>query len=249
MRPQETTDGNSCEFVAEMSLDPEAHALAGAPERLAYTVQVSAAGVSWDVVQLNKRPTRLPEAGFFSFNLLPAAAAAQTSPLPTRKNEDGVPSGATRGDAAVSDGSGGWRLQTLGSTGIAPTDVLGSGSGGSNYNTSTYGGSPHLRSAEAITWMKPGSRPNAPERGNVQHDTGDGIAGSIAGVNITSLDVPIICTGVATPFPSPRTGPPDMSQGVHFNIFNNIWNTNYVLFYPFDSADANILSRFNLAFF
>jgi hypothetical protein len=64
-----------CEFVAEMAMDPEAHTLAGAPEKLAYTVTVSAAGVlGWEVVQLNKRPTRLPEAGFFSFN--PAAAAA-----------------------------------------------------------------------------------------------------------------------------------------------------------------------------
>ena len=48
---------------------------------------------------------------------------------------------------------------------------------------------------------------------------------------MSSMDVPVVCTGMATPFPTPRTEPPDMSQGVHFNIFNNIWNTNYVLWY------------------
>ena len=39
-----------------------------------------------------------------------------------------------------------------------------------------------------------------------------------------------------------------MAEGVHFNIYNNIWNTNYVLFYPFQPQDANISSRFNLKF-
>jgi hypothetical protein len=74
-------------------------------------------------------------------------------------------------------------------------------------------------------------------------------------INITSVDVPIVCTGMylcikqegkralselpttnhlcqgtANPFPTPRTGAPDMTQGVHFNISNTIWNTTYVLY-------------------
>ena len=68
------------------------------------------------------------------------------------------------------------------------------------------------------------------------------------GVTLTSLDVPVVSLGVATPFPSPRTAAPDMSQGVHFNIHNNIWNTNYVLWYPFVPDDPTIRSRFQLAF-
>ena len=174
-----TTAGGGCEFVVETSMDPEAHALAGAPESVVAAVSVSARGVAWDVVQVGKRPTRLPEAGFFSFNPAPAAAA------PT-----------------------GWRVQVLGSPDMSPTDVLAAGPGGANVNASTYGGSPHLLGVEAFTWSPPAGA----------------AAGSFA-INVTSLDVPIACAGAATPFPSPRTAPPDMRHGFHFNIFQNIWNT------------------------
>ena len=51
----------------------------------------------------------------------------------------------------------------------------------------------------------------------------------------------------ASPFISPRTAAPDMARGVHFNIVQNIWNTNYVLWYPFAEADQNIRSRFRLS--
>jgi hypothetical protein len=129
----------------------------------------------------------------------------------------------------------------LGSHGIMPADVLGSGPGGVDVNASVYGGSPHLRGVEAVTWAA--AAPHS-EMGA----TTDVAPTSQYTINITSLDVPIVCTGVATPFPTPRTGPPDMTKGVHFNIHQNIWNTNYVLFYPFDSADANIRSRFQLEF-
>lgn len=122
-----TTAGGGCEFVVEMVLDPEAHALAGAPNRVVAAVSVSARAVAWDMVQIGKRPTRLPEAGFFSFNPVPAAAA------PT-----------------------GWRVQVLGSE-LSPTDVLGAGPGGANINASTYGGSPHLLGVEAATWSPPAS--------------------------------------------------------------------------------------------
>ena len=37
-----------------------------------------------------------------------------------------------------------------------------------------------------------------------------------------------------------------MSYGVSYNVYNNIWNTNYVLWYPFDEADADLKSRFTL---
>ena len=39
-----------------------------------------------------------------------------------------------------------------------------------------------------------------------------------------------------------------MTKGVHFNIQNNIWNTNYPLWYPFVESDANVRSRFELEF-
>jgi hypothetical protein len=38
--------------------------------------------------------------------------------------------------------------------------------------------------------------------------------------------VPILCTGERTPFVTPRAQPPNMSLGVHWNIQQNLWNTN-----------------------
>ena len=157
----------------------------------------------WEVVQVNKRPTRLAESTFFSF--VPAPASAQPE---------------------------GWTLQVLGSQ-MNPTDTLGKQGEktgflrhlyikvmilprqardkhrenskkarfveGSSYLDSTYGGSPHLRGVEAARWH-----------------------GDAGAFTLTSLDVPIICTGKASPFVTPRTQPPDMSLGVHWNIFQNM---------------------------
>ena len=81
--------------------------------------------------------------------------------------------------------------------------VLGSGPGGADSNASVYGGSPHLHGVEAASWQ--------PQ------------SGGAAGFRLSSLDVPVLCTGAVTPFPTPRTAPPDMALGVHFNIFQNIW--------------------------
>lgn len=188
-----STEG--CQFVAELEMDVSAHTNAGAPERIVLGVNVTADHVYWEVVQVNKRPTRLPEASFFSFN--PAPAAMQPS---------------------------GWRIAVLGSADIDPVDVLGGGPGGGATNASVYGGSPHLRGIERATWTSA-----------LGHSA-----------DISSLDVPVACLGEPTPFPSPRTAPPNMTAGVHYNIHQNIWNTNYVLFYPFDPADHNIRSRFEI---
>jgi hypothetical protein len=37
-----------------------------------------------------------------------------------------------------------------------------------------------------------------------------------------------------------------MRLGVAYNVHNNLWNTNYVLWYPFDEADKDIKARFAL---
>jgi hypothetical protein len=205
------TDGadGACSFVVEMAIDAEAHALAGAPEKLAFALNVSSSGVEWDVVQLNKRATRLPEAAFFSFNPTVAAAAPAQ-----------------------------WRLTVLGSPGVKPTDVVGT-LNPTDRNASVYGGSPHLRGVEAATWTPPAAATLAAAAASSK---------APLAIAITSLDVPIVCVGAATPWPSPRTAAPDMTQGVHWNIVQNLWNTNYIMWYPFTDADAAISSRFELAF-
>ena len=63
---------------------------------------------------------------------------------------------------------------------------------------------------------------------------------------MSSLDVPCISAGNPSPFPTPRDGVPDMRLGLGYNVFNNIWNTNYVLWYPFDDADKDLKARFSL---
>lgn len=91
-----------------------------------------------------------------------------------------------------------------------PTDVFGSGQ--SPFPNATYGGSPHLRGIEFANWTTPADA-----------------AGPKSSLSLSSLDVPIACLGTPSPFPTPRTAAPDMDQGVAFNIQNQIWNTNYIL--------------------
>eukprot|EP00730_Choanoeca_flexa_P005701 TRINITY_DN12004_c0_g2_i1.p1 TRINITY_DN12004_c0_g2~~TRINITY_DN12004_c0_g2_i1.p1 ORF type:complete len:799 (+),score=141.55 TRINITY_DN12004_c0_g2_i1:145-2397(+) len=176
----------SCSFITMATFPDEATTLAGAPERVWTSVSVQQTKVTWAVISADKRPTRLPEALFFSFNPVVDVDS--------------------------------WRLQVLGSS-MDPMDVHGAPAHGNT--PPVYGGSPHLRAVERVNVAK----------GDVN-------------VSIESLDVPLICTGPANPFPTPRTGPPDMTQGVHYNIFQNIWNTNYALWYPFIDEDKDFLSNF-----
>lgn len=58
-----------------------------------------------------------------------------------------------------------------------------------------------------------------------------------------SLDVPLVSPGVPTPFPT-VSQQPDMCAGMSFNLANNIWGTNYVMWQPYDARDANMRFRF-----
>merc|ERR1712019_220651 len=98
----------------------------------------------------------------------------------------------------------GWTLHTL-NAGHALSDVLGRKGKMADGSDWVFGGSPHLRGVEKVRW-----------------------AGNTGQFVLSSLDVPIVCAGLMTPFPTPRLHAPSINQqGVHFNIFNNIWNTNY----------------------
>lgn len=72
---------------------------------------------------------------------------------------------------------------------------------------------------------------------------------------INSTDVPLLCpiTGDGrspTPFPVPlETLGSDNVIGVAFNMHNNIWNTNYPLYYPFIEGDKNFRARFTLVMY
>ena len=60
-----------------------------------------------------------------------------------------------------------------------------------------------------------------------------------------SLDAALVSPGDPTPFPVLDT-PPDMSQGVSFNLANNIWGTNYIMWQPYSPEAAQMRFRFVL---
>ena len=79
-------------------------------------------------------------------------------------------------------------------------------------------------------------------------------------VHLYSLDVPLVCPifddsmnnyeGPPTPTPFPSCLKPLQKEsllGFAFNIHNNVWNTNYPLWYPFAKNDENFKSRYRLA--
>ena len=51
-----------------------------------------------------------------------------------------------------------------------------------------------------------------------------------------------------TPMPMPTTKP-DLSSGIAWNLWNNVWGTNYVTWWPFDNTPTagDALFRFKLA--
>lgn len=67
-------------------------------------------------------------------------------------------------------------------------------------------------------------------------------------------DVPVVAVGLRSPFPTPfaTTQPAD---GVHSCLVsppnsksNNIWGTNYVMWFPFLAEDANTMFRYQIDF-
>jgi len=68
---------------------------------------------------------------------------------------------------------------------------------------------------------------------------------------IQSLDAGIVSPDIPTPFPTPLEPLVGVKHGMSFCLYNNIWNTNYILWYPYtqqiDNPDANAKFRFSIA--
>ena len=94
----------------------------------------------------------------------------------------------------------GWSLEMFNDSSIVldPMDVMPTVNGS--------GGAPHTRCVSGVRWQAEGGK-DAPS------------------MWLSSKDVPCVCTGTPTPFPTPRNEPPNMADGVSYNIYNNIWNT------------------------
>lgn len=64
-------------------------------------------------------------------------------------------------------------------------------------------------------------------------------SGPEGNMSIYSLDAPVVSCGVLSPFPTPgdnSTLNENMSNGMMWNLQNNIWNTNYPQWYPFEGV-------------
>jgi hypothetical protein len=77
-------------------------------------------------------------------------------------------------------------------------------------------------------------------------------------LEIVSLDVPVVSAGLLSPFPTAlNNGTKDndtalihgwvREAGWHYNVQNQIWNTNFPQYYPFDRQDTEILTRFSVS--
>lgn len=62
-------------------------------------------------------------------------------------------------------------------------------------------------------------------------------------LKVSSLDAALVSPGKPTPFPTVEELP-DLTAGMHFNLHNNIWGTNYVMWWPYQKGDETIRFRF-----
>jgi len=63
---------------------------------------------------------------------------------------------------------------------------------------------------------------------------------------IESLDAPLLKIGKQTPLPLPQYKSLDYSNGVSFVLHDNIWNTNYPFWFPFQLSDDELNLQTNL---
>jgi hypothetical protein len=69
-------------------------------------------------------------------------------------------------------------------------------------------------------------------------------------VHAAALDSAVISVGRPTAFPTPLTPltASEASSGIFAVLHNNYWDTNYPMWYPFVSEDANESFRFKVWF-
>ena len=61
-----------------------------------------------------------------------------------------------------------------------------------------------------------------------------------------SLDAALVSPGLPTPFPNVRHMP-DLAEGMSFNLANNIWGTNYIMWQPYSGVGASMRFRFEIS--
>ena len=64
-------------------------------------------------------------------------------------------------------------------------------------------------------------------------------------LSVTSWDAPILSVGGDNYFPVPMENP-NVNEGFSFNLFNNLWGTNYIMWYPYQKGEESSMYRFTL---
>eukprot|EP01050_Picozoa_sp_SAG11_P010022 SAG11_NODE_984_length_6296_cov_3.033887_5_plen_147_part_00 len=64
---------------------------------------------------------------------------------------------------------------------------------------------------------------------------------------IQSADAALVRWGTPAPFPTPMLTPVDTAKGASFVLWDNLYNTNYVLWWPFMTQYEDIVFRFAIA--
>ena len=101
--------------------------------------------------------------------------------------------------------------------------------------------------------------------GGKRKTTKAGVGGSRGSARFSSLDVPVVKLGAGAspldgnaspleslnPAPIPNDRPPNLRDGFAFNIYNNLWETNGIEWYPFElgergTAEADWVFRFEM---
>jgi len=81
------------------------------------------------------------------------------------------------------------------------------------------------------------------------HSVNDGVLFNAGNrhLAISSIDAPVVSIGTLNMFPTPVTADPNINGGAHFNLYNNLWGTNYIMWYPYLAEDASQRFRFLLS--
>jgi hypothetical protein len=206
--------GGKCLYLVEATLPDEAHILGGAPSAVWTKISLSseskgkALGLELEYLAFSKTSTRLPESIFVQFK-----PAVEAEPAPagwSLESEHRTPPPLLSSLATdwLNIGVPVCSLHLLpllslipavfndSSIILDPMDVMPSPHGS--------GGAPHTRCVSGVRWQGAaaagGSSVQAPS------------------MRLSSKDVPCVCTGTPTPFPTPRNEPPKMADGVSYNI-------------------------------
>ena len=225
------------EILTVATMPEELHRDYGSPSEVWLRLSGSEGDVvSVEVTLVNKTSTRTAEAGFLTFAPIqtssgPSTTLAKTPPsvatasgaAPRRtKTKKKTTTKKKAGDARGSTG-GSWAMDKLGEW-VSPFAVADGGSQGmSPLNTGMlYARGPGTTGGEELARVEGG------EGREYREGRGGGEGGGGGSVFFRTLDTSVVKFGPKLPFPTPIHGGPDLSQGIHYLLFDNYWNTNYV---------------------